>query len=157
MREIARMLAGLAGNVLPGLPGTPLVMLGAILHRLYFGQNSVSNLVLLILAVLTAAAIAFDYLASAIGAKRFGATWRGALGAAVGALVGLFFGIPGIILGPFIGATLLEMGGGQQIKPAAKAGAGAMVGLLIGAVGKLSLSATMIGLFVINVLLRTAK
>jgi uncharacterized protein YqgC (DUF456 family) len=151
------MIVGLAGNVLPGIPGAPLVLAGAILHRLYFGQVSISNLVLVILVLITAAAVALDYLATAIGAKRFGATWRGAVGAAVGGLIGLFFSIPGIILGPFIGATLFEMGGGQQFKPATKAGAGAMVGLLIGTVGKLSLSATMIGLFVINVLLRTVK
>jgi len=151
------MIVGLAGNLLPGIPGAPLVLAGAILHRLYFGQASVSNLALVILVLITGAAVALDYLATAIGAKRFGATWRGAVGAAVGGLIGLFFSIPGIILGPFIGATLLEMGGGQQFKPAAKAGAGAMVGLLIGAVGKLSLSATMIGLFVLNILLRTVK
>jgi hypothetical protein len=145
------MLVGLAGNVLPGLPGTPLVLIAAILHRLYFGQASVGNLMLLILVLLTGLAIALDYLAGAMGAKKFGATWRGAVGAAVGGLIGLFFNIPGIILGPFIGATLFEMAGGQQFKPAAKAGFGAMAGLLVGAVGKLSLSAVMIGLFVISV------
>jgi hypothetical protein len=145
------MLVGLAGNVLPGLPGTPLVLGAAVLHRLYFGQASVGNIMLLVLVLLTAVAIALDYLAGAIGAKKFGATWRGAVGAVAGGLIGLFFSIPGIILGPFIGATLFEMAGGQQFKPAAKAGAGAMAGLLVGAVGKLSLSAVMIGLFVISV------
>jgi hypothetical protein len=145
------MLVGLAGNVLPGLPGTPLVLVAAVLHRLYFGQASVGNIMLLVLVLLTAVAIALDYLAGAIGAKKFGATWRGAVGAVAGGLIGLFFSIPGIILGPFIGATLFEMAGGQQFKPAAKAGAGAMAGLLVGAVGKLSLSAVMIGLFVISV------
>lgn len=151
------MLAGLAGNVLPGLPGSPLILAGVVAHRLYFGQQGVSNLVLAILVLLTATAIALDYLATAIGAKKFGATWRGAVGAAVGGLIGLFFSIPGIIIGPFIGATLFEMAGGQRFKPAAKAGAGAMAGLVAGAIGKLSISATMIGLFVINVLLRTVK
>ena len=145
------MLVGLAGNVLPGLPGTPLVLVAAVLHRLYFGQASVGNIMLLVLVLLTVVAIALDYLAGAIGAKKFGATWRGAVGAVAGGLIGLFFSIPGIILGPFIGATLFEMAGGQQFKPAAKAGAGAMAGLLVGAVGKLSLSAVMIGLFVISV------
>jgi hypothetical protein len=95
--------------------------------------------------------VALDYFSSALGAKRFGATWRGAVGAVVGGLIGLFFSIPGIILGPFIGATLFEMAGGQQFRPAAKAGFGAMAGLVVGAVGKLSLSAAMIGLFVISV------
>lgn len=145
------MLVGLAGNVLPGLPGTPLVLIAAVLHRIYFGQASVGNLMLLILVLLTGVAIALDYLAGALGAKKFGATWRGAVGAALGGLIGLFFSIPGIILGPFIGATLFEMGGGQQFKPAAKAGFGAMAGLLVGAVGKLSLSVVMIGLFVVSI------
>ncbi len=151
------MLIGFAGNVVPGLPGTPLILIGAIAHRIYFGDLSVNTLVLVLLILLAVLAFALDYVSSLVGAKKFGATWRGVLGAGIGGLVGLFFSIPGIIIGPFVGAMLLEMAGGQEFKPAAKAGAGAMLGLLVGAVGKISISVAMIGLFAVNTLYRSLK
>jgi len=149
------MVVGLVGNIVPGLPGTPLILIGAIAHRLYFGAFSVHTLVLVLLILLALIAFGLDYVSSVIGAKKFGATWRGVLGAGIGALIGLLFGIPGIIIGPFVGAVLLEMASGRQFKPAAKAGAGAILGLLVGAVGKISISVAMIGLFTANTLYRS--
>ena len=151
------MLAGLVGSLVPGFPGTPVVLAAAVVHRLCFGQDSASNFVLLVLALLTAAALLFDFLAGMFGANKFGATWRGALGAVVGGLAGLFFGLPGIILGPFVGATLLELMGGRELKKAAKAGLGATLGLLAGIVGKFSIAVVMILLFATNVILRSAS
>src|SRR5215831_4558308 len=140
------MLIGFIGCILPGLPGTPLVLIAAIVHRIYFGINSVNNMVLAILIALTLISLALDYVASAYGAKRFGATWRGAVGAAVGGIVGLFFGLPGIVAGPFVGATALEMFGGYEFKKAAHVGIGAVLGLVAGAIGKTALCVVMIGL-----------
>jgi len=149
------MLTGLVGNVLPGLPGTPLVLVGAVAHRLYFGTASTSNSVLVVLVLLALAALLLDLLAGMLGAKKFGATWRGAVGAVIGGVVGLFFSLPGIILGPFIGATLFELLGRKEIKHAARAGAGAVIGLLVGVVGKCSISVIMIVLFATNVIYRS--
>ena len=146
------MLAGLIGSVVPGLPGTPIVLAAAIAHRLYFGPAGASIWVLVCLGGFTLLSIAFDYLAGMFGAKKLGATWRGVLGAVVGGLVGIFFNLPGIILGPFLGAVLFELAGGRPIKPAARAGLGAMLGLLAGAVGKLAICLAMIGLFAGNVI-----
>ncbi len=151
------MLVALVGNLVPGVPGTPLAALAAIGHRLYFGAASVNNLVLFVLILLAVASLVLDYAASIIGAKKFGATWRGAVGAVLGGLIGLFFALPGIILGPFIGATLCELLGRQEFKPAAKAGAGAVVGLLLGAVGKFALCVIMIVLFATNTIYRTVN
>jgi len=151
------MLIGVAGCVLPGIPGTPLVLIGAIAHRLYFGGASVNLWVLAILLVLTLFSIGVDYLASTLGAKKLGATWRGMTGAVVGALVGLFFSIPGILLGPFIGAFLFELLGGYEYKQALKAGVGAFLGLLAGAVGKFAIAIVMVTLFLINVLYRAMQ
>lgn len=151
------MLAALIGNIVPGLPGTPLALLAAIGHRLYFGQASVNNLVLFVLVVLTAVALIFDFLGSALGAKKFGATWRGVVGAALGGIIGLFFSLPGIVLGPFIGATLFEMLGDKQFKEAARAGAGAVLGLVLGVIGKSAVCVIMIILFATNVLLRSGS
>src|SRR3954471_17794148 len=94
------MLVGFIGSIVPLLPGPPLVLIAALLHRLWFGQHSASAPVLLYLAALTVAALLLDHVASVCGAKRFGATWRGLLGAFVGGVIGIFFNIPGIIIGP---------------------------------------------------------
>ncbi len=149
------MLAGLIGSLLPVLPGTPLVLLAAVGHRLYFGEASVSNTILIILVALTLISILFDFLAGMLGAKKFGATWRGMTGAVIGGIVGLFFSLPGIILGPFIGATLFEMLGGQEFKKASRAGVGATVGLLLGIAGKFSICVVMMILFATSVILRS--
>lgn len=149
------MLVGLIGSVVPGLPGSPLVLLAAILHRLYFGDKSVSNLVLIVLVLLMLASLGLDFLATVVGARKLGATWRGAVGAVVGGMIGLFFGLPGIILGPFLGAVLLELLGRKEFKKALQAGTGAVLGLLLGAVGKFALCVMMILLFAVNVVLRS--
>lgn len=150
------MLAGLIGSILPGIPGVPLILVAAIGHRLYFGAHSVNNTVMVILVVLTLVSIAFDFLAGMFGANKFGATWRGALGAVLGGLGGLFFGLPGIIAGPFVGATLFELFGDRELKQALKAGLGATLGLFAGIVGKFAIAVVMILLFATNVILRSA-
>lgn len=149
------MLVALVGNIIPGIPGTPLGLVAVVAHRLYFGAASVSNTVLIVLVVLTLLALAVDFLGSAYGAKKFGATWRGITGAVIGGLVGLFFNIPGIILGPFIGATLFELIGDKKLKEAAKAGIGAVVGLALGVIGKSAIGVVMMILFAVNVIARS--
>jgi hypothetical protein len=149
------MCVGVAGSVLPGLPGTPLVLAAAIGHKLYFGAYGVSWVVMTILAVLTGLSVAVDYLASIYGAKRLGATWRGAVGAVVGGLIGLFFAFPGIIIGPFLGALAFEMAGGRNWQESSRAGLGAVLGLLAGALGKLACCLAMMGLFVMDVVWRS--
>jgi len=151
------MLIGLVGSVVPGLPGSPVVLVAAIAHRLYFGATGAGNLVLIILAGLMAVSIALDLVATALGAKKFGATWRGAVGAVIGGIVGLFFALPGIILGPFLGATLFEMLGDKEFNAAVKAGAGAVIGLLLGVVGKFVICVIMIALFATNVVYRSVN
>jgi hypothetical protein len=149
------MLVGLVGSIVPGLPGSPLVLIAAILHRLFFGTQSVNNTVLLALVVMTVASLVLDFLASMLGAKKFGATWRGAVGAVVGGVIGLFFSLPGIILGPFLGATLFELLGRKEFKKAMKAGTGAVLGLLVGTIGKFAICVMMILLFAMNVIFRS--
>jgi len=149
------MLVGVAGCVIPGIPGTPLVLAAAVAHRLYFGQHSAHTWVLATLAGLAVLSMLVDYVAGMVGARKLGATWRGVLGAVLGGVVGLFFSLPGILLGPFIGATLLEFAGGRKLKPAAKAGLGATLGLLVGAVGKVSLAVAMVLLFAVSVIYRS--
>jgi hypothetical protein len=149
------MLVGFAGSVVPILPGPPLVLIAALGHRLWFGDHSASGLVLVSLTVLTIGALLLDYFASVYGAKRFGATWRGLLGAFVGGLVGLFFNLPGIIIGPFLGAMVFELLGGYKIDQASRAGLGATIGVFAGVIGKCIVSVVMIAVFTVSVILRS--
>jgi len=146
---------GCAGSVLPGIPSTPLVLAVAIGHKLYFHENSIGWLAIVMLTLITVIALVMDYLASIYGAKRFGATKKGMVGAIVGGIVGLFFAFPGILVGPFIGSALFELIGGREIKPAMKAGLGATLGLFAGAVGKLFCCLAMLGLFAVSVIWNT--
>ena len=149
------MGVGVAGSILPGLPSTPLVFIGALAHKLYFGPAGPAWWVIGVLGVFTILSLVVDYAASMYGAKRLGATWRGAVGAIVGGLIGLFFNLPGILLGPFIGAALFEMAGGREWKEASKAGVGATLGLLAGAIGKIACCVAMMLLFTANVIYRS--
>ncbi len=151
------MCAGLAGSVLPGLPSTPLVLLAAIGHKLYFGASGAAWWVIGVLASFTLVSLVMDYLASVCGAKKLGATWRGALGALIGGLIGLFFGLPGILIGPFAGAVLFEMAGGRGFKESSRAGLGAVLGLLAGALGKMACCVAMMGFFTVNVIYRSVQ
>src|SRR5437867_950329 len=92
------MFIGLAGSILPGIPSTPLVLAAAVGYKLYFGPTGPAWWIVAILALITGLSLLMDYLATVYGAKKLGATWRGAVGAIVGALVGIFFNVPGIIL-----------------------------------------------------------
>lgn len=148
------MGVGVIGSVFPGLPGTPLIFAAAVGHRFLVGPTGAPLWVLITLGIAAVASLAADYAASLYGAKTLGATRLGVIGAGVGALVGLFFGPFGILLGPFVGAFGFEFIGGREWKASAKAGAGATLGLFVGALGKLACAVAMIGLFAANVLWR---
>ena len=149
------MLLGVAGSLLPGLPSTPLVLLGAIGHKLIFRDTGVGWVAMAALVLLTALSLVMDYVASVLGAKRLGATWRGAAGAMLGGLIGLFFNLPGVLLGPFLGAVAFEMAGGRKFRESSRAGIGATLGLLAGSLGKVFCCLAMMGLFTADVLYRS--
>lgn len=148
------MLLGMVGTVVPGLPGTPIILAAAVVHRLCRGDAGASGWVLGVLAAVAAVSVALDLAASSIGAKKLGATWRGMLGAALGAIVGLAWLPLGIVVGPLAGAVALELMGGREWREASKAGLGALIGLVAGAAGKVACALGMIGLFVVHLLVR---
>jgi uncharacterized protein YqgC (DUF456 family) len=149
------MAVGILGSILPGLPGSPLVLVAAVLHRLYFGERGASIWVLVALTLMVILTLVVDYLATMYGAKKMGATWKGVLGAIVGALIGMMFNVPGIIIGAFVGALVFEMATGRESKEAMKAGLGATIGLLAGTAGKVAICVAMTALFTFNVVYRT--
>lgn len=147
------MLVGVAGSFLPGIPGPPLVLLVAVAHKLWFGADSASVTVLIIMTALTLFSLVLDYVASLVGAKKLGATWWGMTGAVVGGVVGIFMGWVAVIFGAFVGAVVFELLGGRKLEEAGRAGVGAMIGLLAGTLGKLACAIAMMGLFAVSVLL----
>jgi len=138
---------GFAGLVLPGLPGAPLVFCGLVLAAWAEGFAYVGAGTLLVLALLTAATFAVDFAASAFGARRFGASPRAIAGAALGGLVGLFFGLPGLVVGPFAGAVAGELSARRSLQQAGRAGLGATLGLALGLAAKVALAGSMLAVF----------
>ncbi len=145
----AMVLAGLAGSVLPALPGVPLVFGGLVVAAWADDFQRVGWVTLTFLGLLTALSFVIDFAATAMGAKRVGATKLAIVGAAVGAILGIFLGIPGLILGPFIGAVAGEMISHGKIEQAGKVGVATWVGLLFGTLAKLALVFTMVGVFLL--------
>lgn len=148
------MIVGVVGCVFPAIPGTPLIFAAAVAHRFLVGPSGAQTWVLVTLGIVTIVSLALDYAASLYGAKSLGASRRGLIGAGLGGLVGLFLGPFGILLGPFVGAFTFEFAGGREWRDSAKAGVGATLGLLVGAVGKVAFALGMLLLFSVNVLWR---
>lgn len=141
------IVAGFVGTVLPATPGVPLVFAGMLLAAWADGFRHAGLWTLIILGVLTVIAVAVDFLAGLAGAKRVGASKLALFGAAVGTIVGIFFGIPGLLLGPFAGALLGELFAGGTLRRATGVGVGAWIGFLIGSVLKLGVCFAMLGIF----------
>ncbi|MDX1554898.1 MAG: DUF456 domain-containing protein [Xanthomonadales bacterium] len=145
------VLAGLAGTIVPALPGVPLVFAGLFMIAWIQGFAVVGWTTIIILAVLTVMAWVIDFLAGAVGARYLGASQRSFWGATVGAIVGLFFGLPGIILGPFIGAVVGEISGGRDVLHSGRAGLGAWIGMVVATAIKLAIAFVMIGIVLLQI------
>jgi uncharacterized protein YqgC (DUF456 family) len=146
---VVLVVAGLAGTVLPVLPGAPLVLAGLVAAAWAEDFKYVGVPTLVLLAVLTGLTYVIDLITSALGAKRVGASKYAIWGAVLGGLVGAFFGIAGVLLGPFVGAVAGELGAGCSVKQAGRAGVASWIGFVVGTLGKLALLFTMIGIFVL--------
>ena len=148
------MLVGLAGAVIPLLPGTTIILAAAILHRLMLGEDhSIGLWTIGGLTFLTAVSYVVEFFSGSVGAKKFGATRWGGIGGMIGTIVGLFFGIPGVFVGPIVGVLLGELLGGQGLLPAGKSTWGTFLGTAAGIVLKLIIAGLMIGWFLIAALM----
>jgi len=141
------VLVGLAGVVVPALPGIPILFSGLLLAAWSTGFEPVGWGTLGVLGALTVLSVMIDFLSSAFGAKRQGASPRAFWGATLGAIVGLFFGLPGILLGPFIGAVAAELAAGSGAHQAGRSGYGVWIGLVLGTAAKLAIAFLMLGIF----------
>jgi uncharacterized protein len=150
---VALIVVGLVGTVLPGIPGPAAVFGGMLLAAWIDGFAKIGWPTLVVLGVLTALAFAADILGSLLGAKRVGASRQAVLGAAIGAVAGIFFGLPGLIIGPFAGAVIGELAAQRRLVNAARVGIGTWVGLAVGSLAKVALVMTMLGVFVASYLI----
>jgi len=140
---------GLAGLLLPLVPGAPLLFLGLLLGAWAEGFRYIGVWTLLLLAGMAALTYVVEFVASILGVKKYGGSRRAMVGAALGGLVGIFLGIPGILLGPFVGAVIGELSLQRSLDEASRAGFGTVVGLAIGVAGKLAIGIAMIGIFLL--------
>ena len=150
---ILLIVVGVAGTVLPALPGTILVLAGIVLGAWLDDFTRVKWWVVAIIAVLAIVAWVTDYLATVMGAKKAGASTLAIVGAALGTIAGIFMGLVGVLFMPFVGAVIGELIAQKNAKQAAKVGLATWLGLLIGTVVKLVLVFMMVGIFVAALLL----
>jgi len=145
----ALIVAGLAGTVLPALPGTALVLGGIVLGAWIDDFTRVGGLMLGFIAVLAVLAWVLDYVAGLLGAKRAGASRLALAGALIGTVAGLFMGLVGVLFMPLVGAAIGEYIDARDHGRALKVGTATWLGMMIGMVAKVVLACMMVGLYVV--------
>jgi uncharacterized protein YqgC (DUF456 family) len=145
---VVMMAVGVAGTVLPVLPGAILIFAGAVLGAWIDDWTRVSWWTLGALGVMAALSIACDFVAASFGAKRLGASPLAVTGAAVGTLLGVFTGLWGLLFMPLAGAAIGEYITMRNLQRAGRVGIATGVGLFVGAILKIALAFSMIGVFV---------
>lgn len=138
---------GLAGAIVPAVPGIPLIFAGIWLIAGVDHYHHLGLWWLIGIAAVGAFGLTFDLLAGALGVKRLGASKQAVSGAILGTAIGLFLGLPGLLLGPFVGAVLGELASGSSILRSTNVGVSAWLGLIFGTIIKLVSSLTMVALF----------
>lgn len=144
---VVMVVVGLAGIVVPALPGHALILAGLILAAWADGFAHVGGWALGVIAVVAVASYGIDFAAAALTTRRLGASPRAMIGAGLGTLAGFFFGVPGLIAGPFIGAVIGELTATRDLAQAGKAGVAATIGFAIGTAVKVALAFVMIAIF----------
>ena len=141
------VVIGLVGIVLPALPGHVLILAGLGLAAWADGFRHVSGWTLGVIALVAVASYGIDFVSAAITTKKLGASPRAMVGAALGTLGGLFFGLPGLIAGPFVGAVIGELTATKDLRQAGRAGMAATIGFAIGTAVKVAFAFVMIAIF----------
>jgi uncharacterized protein len=142
----ALMLVGLVGTVLPALPGTVLVLSGIVLAAWIDDFARINGWTVALVSLFAAIAWITDYAAAFLGAKKVGASKFALLGAAIGTIVGVFTGLVGLLVFPFVGAVAGQYVHERDAGNAAKVGLGTWLGMLVGTVIKLVVVLTMLGI-----------
>ena len=150
--SVALMLVGIAGTVLPVLPGTALVLAGIVLAAWIDGFARVGGGTIAVVAVLAVLAWVLDYVAGLLGAKKAGASMQAIIGAAIGTVAGLLMGIVGVLFMPLVGAAAGEYLARRDQQRAVKVGLATWVGIMLGMIAKVVIAFMMIGIFIVALL-----
>ncbi|PTR33535.1 hypothetical protein C8J98_103298 [Luteibacter sp. OK325] len=142
----ALVVGGLAGAILPILPGVPMIFGGIWLAAAVDEYRHLGWGWLVAIGIVAALGIAVDFISGSLGAKKIGASPRALWGAGIGTTIGMFFGLPGLLIGPFAGAVIGELWSGKSILRSAHVGVSTWFGMLLGIVAKVVLSFLMIGM-----------
>ena len=142
------VITGILFTVLPPLPGPLMVLGGLLLAAWADGFVYLGWFTWMMLAMIALLTYVVDALASALGARKTGASPQAIWGAALGGLLGLFFGLPGILLGPFVGAMALQYLHDRDMMRAGKVGVGAWIGMAVGTALKLAMVFLMVGIYI---------
>lgn len=151
--SVGLILLGLAGTVLPILPGTLLVLAGIVLGAWIDDFTRVGGVTLAVVALLALLAWVLDYVAALMGARRAGASPQALAGAALGTVAGLFMGLVGVVFMPLVGAMAGEMVARRDEVRALQVGLWTWIGTMLGMLAKLGLGLAMVGVFVAALLL----
>lgn len=146
------ILLGLAGIVLPALPGTLFVLGGIVLGAWIDGFTRVGWFAVAAVTVLAILAWAMDYVSAVLGAKRVGASRQAIIGAAIGTVAGIFMGIVGVFVMPLVGAAAGEYLARREHGRALHVGVATWLGLMAGMLAKFVLAFVMIGIYVVALL-----
>ena len=145
----ALIVVGLAGTVLPALPGTAFVLAGAVLGAWIDDFTRVGPGTLAVITVLAVLAWVLDYIASLLGARKAGASRQALIGAALGTVAGLLLGLVGVLFLPLVGAALGEYLARRDHGQAMKVGVATWIGLLVGMLAKVVIAFMMVGIFIV--------
>ena len=147
--SVALIVVGIAGTVLPALPGTLFVLAGIVLGAWIDDFARVGWGVLTAVIVLAVLAWVLDYVAGLLGAKKAGASRQAIIGAALGTVAGLFMGVVGVLFMPLVGAAIGEWLAQRDHGRALKVGVATWLGIMAGLVSKVVIAFMMVGIFVV--------
>jgi len=151
--SVALIGIGLAGTVLPVLPGTALILAGTVLGAWIDGFERVGTVIVWVLVVIAVISWVLDYVAGLLGAKRAGASREAIIGAAVGTVVGLFMGLIGVFFMPLVGAAIGEYIAIRDHRRSLDVGVATWIGIMLGMLAKVVLGFMMIGVFIAALLI----
>ncbi len=150
---VALIVLGLAGTILPALPGVTLMFGGILLAAWIDHFTRIPGWLVAVFAALTIISWAVDYFAAVAGAKKAGASTLALAGAAVGTVLGIFTGLWGLLFMPLLGAAIGEYMAQRDLRRAGTVGVATWVGLLVGTAVKVAIAFAMLGAFVVALLL----
>ena len=148
------ILVGLAGTILPALPGTILVVAGVVVGAWIDDFTRVSATTVVVITILGVISFAIEYIAGAMGARRVGASREAVIGALIGTVLGIFTGLWGLIFMPLLGAFIGQYWVDRDLIRARDVGIATWIGMAVGTVAKVALSFLMVGIFLVALLVK---